>query len=424
MKQILWLKKLKEKITKNFINKCIKKYGNEFTYENLIYKNKETSVIITCRKHGGFSMLPCAFTNRTSTSNPCPKCLLEEKTAKFIEQSRIAHNDKYDYSKVNFVNSNTKVEIICPIHGSFYQKPFLHSFQKQKCYRCAKDLERSNTERFIKLSKLKHGDRYDYGKSVYVDVKTKIEIICRTHGSFYQRPGSHFIYGHGCAECAKEGSKLGIEKFIEISNNVHSHKYDYSNSIYIGNKVKLEIICPSHGSFYQKPNSHMSGGGCPSCISSKGESKISEILNYYGIPFIREYKIDGYKYRYDFFLPEQNILIEYQGQQHYYPVKAFGGETGHLDCKKRDILKSKIAAEKMVPLIAIHYKYMYNKTLEHKLIKDLKKIYKYWLVLDSDIIVAKNEYSICQIFNLKYDTPIRDACHILLKNNQNIKLLF
>lgn len=423
-KQEIWLKKLREKIRRKFINNSIKKYGDIFTYDNLVYIDKKNLVVITCKKHGDFSMIGSAYLTRRENTSPCPGCIRDEKFKRFVLLSNKVHNGKYDYSKVKFINTTTKVEIICPIHGSFFQEPYAHYSKKQKCYQCAKDTEKNTTDNFIRMSKEKHGNKYDYSKSIYVDNKTKIEIVCPIHGSFFQRPGSHFLDGCGCSQCATDSSKVGLEKFIEISNKIHSNRYDYSKATYVGNKVKTEIICPEHGSFFQTPNSHMLGVGCPFCKISKGEESISKIFQKYNIEFKREYTFTGYRYRYDFYLPEQNILLEFHGYQHYYPIDFFGGDEGLATCKVRDKRKKQIAKQKNIPLITIKYTYQHNGTLEQKLINELKKQYKYWLKIDDKIIAIENSYKLCQYFKLPGRTLLQDALETLLKNNSNISRLF
>lgn len=407
-----------------FINKSIEKYGGMLMYNNFIYNGAKAPAVVTCKKHGNFTIIPMAFLKRADSSSPCPDCIHDEKFRRFIFMSHEAHGNKYDYSKVDFVNTNREVEIICPIHGSFFQKPYQHYGKKNRCYQCAKDTEKNTTHYFIKMSKDRHGNKYDYSKSIYINNKTKIEIICPVHGSFFQRPGSHFLDGHGCNKCIRDKSKLGTKKFIEVSMSIHGNKYGYENVVYIGNKNKVEIKCYKHGSFFQKPNSHMSGQGCPKCLNSKGENKISSFLDKHNIEYIREYKIDGYKYRYDFYLPKQNILIEFNGHQHYFPVKRFGGEEGFKACRIRDIRKKQIATKKKMPLIVIHYKFYYNGQLEQKLINEFKKKYNYWLKINNEIITIENSFKLCQYFKMPSSTLLRDAAEIIVKNNKHISRLF
>lgn len=132
----------------------------------------------------------------------------------FIEKANQLHNNKYDYSQVNYVNSRTKVVIICPVHGSFEQSPSSH-LQGNGCPKCARlwtekhrrNLQESSrksrgmtTDKWIARAKSVHGDKYDYSRTVYVNQRTDVEIICPIHGVFTQKADSH-IRGCGCRAC-------------------------------------------------------------------------------------------------------------------------------------------------------------------------------------------------------------------------------
>lgn len=196
-------------------------------------------------------------------------------TEEFVQKAREVHGDKYDYSKVEYKNRDTKVHIICKEggHGKFSQSPSIH-LRGSGCPICGavskSNKIRSSTENFIKKSREVHGDRYDYSKVEYRNSKEKVCIICKEngHGEFYQIPGEH-TNGHGCPRC--KGITLGnryrksLKKFIREAEEVHGDKYDYSKADYKNSSTKICIICPKHGEFYQYPNYHLNGSGCPKC---------------------------------------------------------------------------------------------------------------------------------------------------------------
>ena len=147
----------------------------------------------------------------------------------FIEKARQIHNDKYDYSKVNYVNSRTKVCIICPTHGEFWQTPHNH-LKGYGCAECGKEkshLPKITTEDFIAKSKEIHGNKYDYSKACYKTCDTKVCIICPEHGEFWQTPSNH-INGSGCPKCANEKRKNALLKdtklFIDAATLIHNEK--------------------------------------------------------------------------------------------------------------------------------------------------------------------------------------------------------
>ena len=147
----------------------------------------------------------------------------------FIEKARQIHNDKYDYSKVNYVNSRTKVCIICPEHGEFWQTPHNH-LKGYGCAECGKKkshLPKITTEDFIAKSKEIHGNKYDYSKVCYKTSDTKVCIICAEHGEFWQTPSNH-MNGSGCPKCANEKRKNALIKdtklFIDAATLIHDGK--------------------------------------------------------------------------------------------------------------------------------------------------------------------------------------------------------
>ena len=148
----------------------------------------------------------------------------KSNTKEFIEKAKEVHGDKYDYSKVEYIDANTKVCIVCPIHGEFWQKPSNH-LQGKGCLVCAQRRNTITKEEFIKKAREVHGDKYDYSKVEYITSTTKVCIICPKHGEFWQTPCSH-LQGCGCNKCRS----LATEEFIEKARKVYGDKYDYSKT--------------------------------------------------------------------------------------------------------------------------------------------------------------------------------------------------
>ena len=189
---------------------------------------------------------------------------VRKTTEQFIEEARQVHGDKYNYSKVEYINANTKVCIICPEHGEFWQRPYDH-LNGHNCPKCiGRGAYKSTTQEFIEKAKNIHGDKYDYSKVEYINNHTNVCIICPVHGEFQQKPNSHLM-GCGCPACAGN-IKLTTEEFIEKTREIHGDKYDYSKAEYVDYYTKVCIICPDHGEFWQTPNSHLMGCGCPACV--------------------------------------------------------------------------------------------------------------------------------------------------------------
>ncbi len=140
----------------------------------------------------------------------------------------------------------------------------------------------NKTEKFIEKSKIIHLDKYDYNNSIYINNYSKVEIICKEHGSFFQKPLYHSA--HGCPKCGRirmKNSKIdNSNKWLEDFIKVHKDRYDYSKSIYNGAKNKIEIICKEHGPFLQRVSDHRTGKGCPKCglLKSRNTGMKSSML--------------------------------------------------------------------------------------------------------------------------------------------------
>ena len=196
-------------------------------------------------------------------------------TEEFIRKAKLVHGDKYDYSKVNYVNAKTEIEIICKIHGSFYQTPDKHLHSKG-CPFCNRNDKLTNEE-FIKRAREIHGNKYDYSKVEYVSYHTRVCIICPIHGEFWQEPANH-LCGKGCRKCSRNSYNYSTDEWINLAKLVHRDKYDYSKVNYKNSNTKVCIICSKHGEFLQEPNNHLIGQGCPKCKESKLEYNTRKIL--------------------------------------------------------------------------------------------------------------------------------------------------
>jgi len=202
----------------------------------------------------------------------------------FIKDAIKIHRNKYDYSLVNYINNRTNVIIICPIHGKFLQTPTSH-LENHGCPSCS-NVKKLNTSEFIKRAKIIHGGKYNYSLTNYVNIRTKVEIICHIHGKFSQIPSKH-LSGNGCSKCS--GKFLNTDLFITKAKKIHRNKYDYSLVKYKLNKQNIKIICPLHGIFKQTPNTHLKGSGCPICSENFLNTDLFKI---------KAKKIHGNKYDY------------------------------------------------------------------------------------------------------------------------------
>jgi hypothetical protein len=272
-------------------------------------------------------------------------------TVEFINKANKVHANKYNYSSVEYINSRTKIKIICVEHGEFEQIPNNH-LNGSGCYLCEKFKAKNS---FKYKASVIHANKYDYSLVNYINNKIKIKIICPKHGLFEQTPNDH-LNGSGCYMC---GNKLlNNDIFIERANKIHNYEFDYSLVNYINNKSNVDIICNKHGVFSQRVENHLNGAGCPECKQCRGEREIKKYLVSNSILFIEQKRFLGCKYKktlpFDFYLPEHNICIEFNGRQHYVAVEYWGGDKTLKKQQERDEIKKDYCIKENIQLIVIN----------------------------------------------------------------------
>ena len=347
--------------TKTFIKKSLEVHKDKYDYSKTEYINAHIKVCIICNEHGEFWQTP----NAHLKGKGCPKCgnikrSISQRTTlgDFIEKARNVHKDKYDYSKVEYINNSTKVCIICNEHGEFWQTPSNH-LAKQGCSKCQN--RATNTEEFIEKARNVHNNKYDYSEVVYIRSNKSVCIKCPIHGEFWQTPNNH-LRGKGCPVCGHIRSNESKSKtflyFKEKANIVHNNKYDYSNVVYRKYTDKVPIICPEHGEFWQKFSNHLMGNGCPECAESHMEKEIKMFLIKNNIEFEEQKKFDWLKNEktklpliLDFYLPDYNIAIECQGGQHFRPIELFGGKETFNNTLERDKIKKNLCESKGIEIM-------------------------------------------------------------------------
>ena len=296
-----------DKYSKEFLEKAKIIHKNKYDYSLVNYTKANSYINIICPIHGIFQQTPNSHLNGTG----CPKCgkIVQAKnhsltTEEFVRRSKEIHGDKYDYSKVNYINNYTDVCIICPIHGEFWQKAYDHLDNLHPCKECRKLIPNHKlltTEEFVRRSKEIHGDKYDYSKTVY---------------------------------------KLSTEKLL--------------------------ITCKQHGDFYQYPYHHTAGRGCPLCKNSIGEKLICDYLTNLEIKFDSQVRIKGeidgkqsdlVIIDFSFEIDNQVYWIEYNGEQHYKFCQFFHRQNyqNFINQVNRDKAVRDYALERNIHFLEIPY---------------------------------------------------------------------
>ena len=380
-------RKMPKKYTKDeFIERAREVHGNKYDYSKVEYSNSITKVCIICPKHGEFWQRPQCHLQ----GDGCPKCKGEKNserllmiTEEFVEKAKKIHGNKYDYSKVNYINAITKVCIICPKHGEFWQKPYSH-LSGHGCQKCGIDeISKKSiytTKEWVKKAKKIHGDKYDYSKVdlEHRDNKGRICIICPMHGEFWIVPKSH-LQGVGCKKCYDDrrgkSQKNTKEEFIKKAREVHGDKYDYSKVNYINAHTRVCINCSKHGEFWQTPNVHLTNHGCPYCKSSRLENEFKVFLDKHKINYYFQKRFNWLgRQSLDFYLPDYNIGIECQGIQHFVE-KGWNKKDKLKDIIKRDLKKQTLCLKNGINIL--YYTNIKLDNYPYKVFKDKKILLEY-----------------------------------------------
>jgi len=239
-------------------------------------------------------------------------------------------------------------------------------------------------EEYVEKANMLHKNKYNYLKTEYANMKSRIVVTCPIHGDFeveaanhvrvFKREDKKHLKPCGCPQCGKDevrkrnmkNTKLTPD-FINEANEVHGFKYSYEHTHYTHSQVNLRIDCDIHGSFWQRPSNHLRGTGCPRCKNSKGETKIAKVLSRRGVRYVKEHIFKdcvgdkGAPLKFDFYIPSRNVLIEYDGEQHFKLVKFHQKMTQEVmeemfeRTQRYDQIKNKYAKQQQIKLIRIPY---------------------------------------------------------------------
>lgn len=305
-----------------------------------------------------------------------------ERATLFIDSAIKTHGDKYDYSHVEYVNSATKVAIMCnKCKQTFYQTPASHISVQHPCgcpfcryerRRSAKPYTTLTSHAFIEKANAIHTKRYTYENVHYVNSKTKVAITCCTHGDFMQTPNGH-LSGTGCPVCELEAKRvrnrercvLSTEEFVRRARALYGDAYDYSDTVYVSSDKPVHIECTMHGVFIVKrAEKHLRGQQCPSCIKtgSAGEKLIMSTLDALGVQYYRQQRFEdcssptsGRALPFDFYVPSYNLLIEFDGEQHTRKSPLFHKGDRFERMQQHDTIKTEYATKNGFRFVRISF---------------------------------------------------------------------
>lgn len=348
--------------TASFIEKARRVHGDRYDYTKVNYKRAKDLVTVICREHGEFQAVASNHLN----GSHCRRCYHKQRgdaarltQSVVIERFRSVYGDRYDYSQFEYKGATTKSVVVCPEHGAFETHYARHYHNRVGCGMCFEEIRGQGIKRpeharsckttcprlslddFVEQAKSVHGGKYNYSWVEWRGVTKAVNIICPRHGVFEQSPRKH-LNGQGCRACSVKASSKSQRTTLESFATAARYHFRLRDK-WIGGKTYVSFMCPEHGEFTQRAAKHLSGQGCPACQASNGESLIRKWLTDRDVPFDTQKTFDALKHqkrlRVDFWLPQTQCAIEFDGDQHFRPVEYFGGVLAFIRRQHMDRIK-------------------------------------------------------------------------------------
>jgi hypothetical protein len=351
------------------LQRCLNTHGNKYYYGKMNYTGVDNKIQIICLTCGYEFMQ--TFYSHTKKNKPCgcPRCANKTPLTvdEMLQRCINIHNKKYDYQETIFLNTSDNIKIFCnTCEKYFFQRYDAHtaSIDPQGCPQCSNRMpltQKTAIEKCIRI----HGVKYNYSNSIYSGAKNKINVLCNDCKSMFNvNFNAHTNKNKpvGCSKCAGN-LKLTTASALDKCRLIHGDKYDYSNTVYYGRNKNINVFCKtcnknfsvSYRGHVRKNNPSM----CKYCNMSHGERKIIDFLTINNIEYIFHHRFNNCRYKnkleFDFYLPYLNKCIEFNGEQHYVPIKHFGGIKKFNENKLRDNIKQKFCSSSNIDLIVIPY---------------------------------------------------------------------
>lgn len=295
--------------TINFIKKAQQIHGSRYDYSHVEYVNAKTKVEIICPDHGPFMQTPDKHTGRDKCG--CPMCAGNRpgSTESFVKSARRVHGDVYDYSMVAYNGNKTKVEIICPVHGAFWQTPSNH-LSGRGCAECANNTMLTKSA-FVARARAVHGDTYDYSQVEYAGNRTAVKIVCKSHGVFEQIPYVH-LSGCGCPICGRTQQIVSRDE-AAIRSKVEAtimSRYGVRNPMYDPAVREKQLAAMRSKEVNDKRTATKRKNG--SFNTSLCENRLFEKLAAIFGPddVFRNYESEQYPFKCDFYIRSRDLYVE------------------------------------------------------------------------------------------------------------------
>lgn len=344
---------LKRKTDNDFKKEVFDLVGDEYTFLDT-YQGARTKIKVRHNKCGHvYKVTPSHFIEGSC----CPYCKggIKKTNKQFKKEVFNLVVNEYEFLD-SYINAYTKIKVKHNKCGSIYKVTPSAFLRGTRCPYCAGNVKKTDIQFKQKVFDLV-GDEYTF-LDPYVNAKTKLRVKHAQCGNIYKVAPRSFFDGSRCPYCSGYMKKTNAQFKQEVQNLVGG-EYEFLDP-YINAYTKIRVKHNKCNTVYEvRPYSFLEGYRCPYCNSPKGETIITKILNSLNIQF--EYQKtfpnlkDAQPLSYDFFIPNQSILIEYQGIQHYQPVAHFGGNAKFKIQQEHDKLKSDYAKNNGYNLINVPY---------------------------------------------------------------------
>lgn len=338
----------KNKLSEEYYNEC-KEKGYDLPVED--YVNAITKIKHKCKKCGNiYEQVP----RNHLQGNSCPKCktekiskLLSKTPKQYIQECK---EKNVDLPIEDYKTKKIKIKFKCKKGHIYKQLPGSH-LRGEGCPKCNGNLKKSPKQYYNECKE----NGYNLPIEDYVNGSTKIKHKCNNCGNIYKQTPSHHLHGQGCPVCKGSFLKTNQKYYKECKEK----GLDLPNGNYINAQTKITHTCSRGHVYKQRPYSHLEGYGCPICNESHGERYIMNYLDEHNIKYESQKRFHDLKDKtylsYDFYLPDYNTLIEYQGIQHYKEKEFFGGKKQFEKQQLHDKLKRKYAKNNGYKLLELKY---------------------------------------------------------------------
>ena len=343
-----------------------------FEFVDTYVKNGKTYVQYICNRHRdkGVQEKPwVSFKNTITNHKGCPYCNGKKRTSEdFDNDMKTLHPNIY-IKEGQFKNRESRICCECLVCGNVWTTSAESLLSGHGCWECylnkySEERKKSKEEYEIELKTIHPKINL---QSEYNGANNKIKCQCKEQDCNYvweTSAGSLLTLKYGCPQCALKNAKVNHRQtqneYVDKLKNVLPHIDAVSQ--YVSSSEKMQFYCTIHNEYYyQAPYDALSGKcGCSKCQNrSIGERSVSKFFDDNNITYVSQYRFEDCKnirtLPFDFYLPDYNICVEYDGELHYKSVDYFGGEKALQDTQMRDDIKTQYCINNNIHLIRIPY---------------------------------------------------------------------